>query len=335
MIILVTGGTGYIGSHTCIALLNEGHDVIIVDNLSNSSSNVVNKIALITGKKPGFVKGDLRDEAILESVFKAYSIDAVIHFAGLKAVGESVSDPLTYYDNNVSGSITLFKIMKKYHVNKLVFSSSATVYGTPQALPIQEDFPLHPTNPYGQTKLMIEQMLGDIAAADKNWRISILRYFNPVGAHNCGLIGEAPSGIPNNLMPYIAQVAAGQREFLSIFGDDYPSPDGTGVRDYIHVVDLAAGHLKALEKLMRDSGLCIYNLGTGNGFSVLEMVDTFEKASGKPVPYRIMPRRSGDVAQSYADPQKAQRELGWKATRSIQEMCADSWRWHSRSIAQI
>ena len=328
--ILVTGGTGYIGSHACVELMSAGHEIVILDNLCNSRRDVVNGIGSIVGKLPILVEGDIRDAEILEQLFTQYRFDAVMHFAGLKSVSESVANPLQYYENNVYGSMVLFRAMAVHGIKRLVFSSSATIYGDPASLPIGEDFPLQATNPYGRTKLMIEEMLRDIAVADPGWNIAILRYFNPVGAHDSGLIGEAPNGVPNNLMPYIAQVAAGQREFLSVFGDDYPTPDGTGVRDYIHVVDLAAGHLKALEKLMRDNGILTYNLGAGHGFSVLEMVSAFEKASGKPIPYRIMPRRAGDVAQSYANPQKAERELGWKATRSIEEMCADSWRWHSR-----
>ncbi len=324
--ILVTGGTGYIGSHACVELMAAGYDVVLLDNLCNSHRSVVDSITRIVGRMPIFVEGDMRDADLLGRLFVDHQIKAVMHFAGLKAVGESVSCPLRYYSNNVHGSLVLFETMLKHGIRKLVFSSSATVYGDPASLPIGEDFPLQATNPYGRTKLMIEEMLQDIAVADSGWNIAILRYFNPVGAHSSGLIGEAPSGVPNNLMPYIAQVAAGQREFLSVFGNDYPTPDGTGIRDYIHVVDLAAGHLKALEKLMCDNGIRIYNLGAGHGFSVLEMVDAFEKASGKPVPCRIMPRRAGDVAQSCADPQKAERELGWKATRRIEEMCADSWR---------
>lgn len=327
--ILVTGGTGYIGSHTCVELISSGEDIVILDNLCNSRREVIDNIERITGKRPVLITEDIRNEDAIDQVFTNYPIQAVIHFAGLKSVGESVANPLQYYENNVYGSMVLFRAMAAHGIKRLVFSSSATVYGDPSSLPIREDFPLQATNPYGRSKLMIEEMLQDIALADPGWNIAILRYFNPVGAHGSGLIGEAPNGIPNNLMPYIAQVAAGQREFLSVFGNDYATPDGTGIRDYIHVVDLATGHLQALEKLMCDSGIHIYNLGTGHGFSVLEMVDAFEKASGKPIPYRIMPRRAGDVAQSYADPQKAERELGWKATRSIEEMCADSWRWHS------
>jgi len=327
--ILVTGGTGYIGSHTCVALLNAGEEVIILDNLCNSHRDVIANIERITGKRPVLITEDIRNEDAIDRIFTNYPIQAVIHFAGLKSVGESVANPLQYYENNVYGSMVLLRAMAAHGIKRLVFSSSATVYGDPSTLPISEDFPLQATNPYGRSKLMIEEMLQDIAVVAPEWNIAILRYFNPVGAHSSGLIGEAPSGVPNNLMPYIAQVATGQREFLSVFGNDYPTPDGTGVRDYIHVVDLASGHLKALEKLICDGGIHIYNLGTGHGFSVLEMVDAFEKASGKPIPYRIMPRRAGDVAQSYADPQKAERELGWKAARSIEEMCADSWRWHS------
>lgn len=327
--ILVTGGSGYIGSHACVELLSAGHEIVILDNLCNSHPEVIHNIGRIVGRTPVFVEGDIRDAQTLDKLFARYRFDAVMHFAGLKSVGESVANPLQYYENNVHGSMVLFRAMAAHGIKRLVFSSSATVYGDPASLPIGEDFPLQATNPYGRTKLMIEEMLRDIAVADPGWSIAILRYFNPVGAHGSGLIGEAPNGIPNNLMPYIAQVAAGQREFLSVFGDDYPTPDGTGIRDYIHVADLAAGHLKALEKLMDNTGVFVCNLGTGRGYSVLEMIHAFEKASGKPIPYRIMPRRAGDVALSFADPQKAERELGWKAIRSIEEMCVDSWRWQS------
>lgn len=329
--ILVTGGTGYIGSHACVELMSAGYAVVILDNLSNSRREVVDGIASIVGKPPILQVGDIRDAEILARLFKRYRFDAVMHFAGLKAVGESVANPLPYYENNVYGSMVLLRAMAAHGVKRLVFSSSATVYGEPLALPLSEDHPLQATNPYGRTKLMIEAMLQDIATADPAWSIAILRYFNPVGAHDSGFIGEAPTGIPNNLMPYIAEVAAGQREFLAVFGNDYPTPDGTGIRDYIHVVDLVSGHLKALEKLMHDQAVHIYNLGTGRGFSVLEMVAAFEKASGKPIPYTVVPRRAGDVAQSYADPQKAERELGWKASRGVEEMCEDAWRWRSQS----
>jgi len=327
--ILVTGGAGYIGSHASVALMAAGHDVVILDNLCNSSRVVLDGIAAIAGRSPMFVEGDIRDAALLDQLFARHRVDAVMHFAGLKAVGESVANPLLYYDNNVYGSLVLLRAMGAHGVRRLVFSSSATVYGAPVNLPIREDFPLQATNPYGRSKLMIEEMLRDVAVADQGWHVAILRYFNPVGAHPSGLIGEAPNGIPNNLMPYIVQVAAGQRDFLSVFGNDYATPDGTGIRDYIHVVDLVDGHIKALEKLMRSAGVHVYNLGTGKGFSVLEMISAFEQVNAKSVPYRIAPRRAGDVAQSYADPQKAEQELGWKATRGIAEMCADSWRWHT------
>jgi UDP-glucose 4-epimerase len=329
MNILVTGGMGYIGSHTCVELLNAGHQVVILDNLSNSEPGVLRRIEQITGKPAAFVEADIRDRAAVEAAFASHPIDAVIHFAGLKAVGESVEQPLRYYDNNVTGSIVLFQTMEKFGVKTLVFSSSATVYGDPASVPITEDFPLSATNPYGRSKLMIEEILRDVARADPSWRIALLRYFNPVGAHESGLIGENPSGIPNNLVPYIAQVAVGQREKLSVFGDDYPTPDGTGMRDYIHVVDLALGHVKTLDKLATTQGVVTYNLGTGRGNSVLEMVRAFEQASGKPIPYQIVARRPGDIAKCYADPTRAKTELGWSATRDVAQMCADSWRYQS------
>lgn len=325
--ILVTGGTGYIGSHACVELLAAGHDIVILDNLCNSTPAVVDSIARITGKRPVFIQGDIRDATLLEQLFTRHRCDAVLHFAGLKAVGESVAQPLQYYDNNVHGSMVLLRTMAAYGVKRLVFSSSATVYGDPAALPVPETAALQTTNPYGRSKLMIEEMLQDIAAADPEWQITILRYFNPVGAHESGLIGESPSGVPNNLMPYIAQVAAGLRDCLTVYGDDYPTPDGTGIRDYIHVADLARGHLKALNKQSDRRGIDIYNLGTGRGYSVLEMLRAFEKASNRAIPYKIAPRRAGDVASSFADPGKAQRELDWKADRCIEQMCADTWRW--------
>ena len=331
MKILVTGGMGYIGSHTCVELLSAGHDVVIYDNLCNAHRAVRQRIEHISGKAVDFVEGDIRDRDAMERTFGAHAIDAVIHFAGLKAVGESVSQPLRYYDNNVTGSIVLFETMAKFGVKTLVFSSSATVYGDPATVPITEDFPLSATNPYGRSKLMIEEMLRDIAKADASWRIALLRYFNPVGAHESGLIGESPNGIPNNLMPYITQVAVGQRAFLSVFGGDYPTADGTGVRDYIHVVDLADGHVKTLDKLATGSGLLTYNLGTGRGNSVLEMVRAFEEASGRKVPYQIVERRPGDIAACYSDPAVAEGELGWKASRGVAQMCADSWRWQQNS----
>jgi UDP-glucose 4-epimerase len=329
MKILVTGGMGYIGSHTCVELLKAGHDVLVYDNLSNSKATVGDKIEQIAGKKVSFIEGDIRDRAAMEKAFAAGPVDAVIHFAGLKAVGESVAQPLRYYDNNVYGSVVLFETMAKFGVKTLVFSSSATVYGDPASVPIVEDFPLSATNPYGRSKLMIEDILRDLSLAEPSWRIALLRYFNPVGAHESGLIGEEPNGIPNNLVPYIAQVADGRREFLSVYGGDYPTPDGTGMRDYIHVVDLAIGHVKTLTKLATGPGVVTYNLGTGRGNSVLEMVRAFEQACGKPIPYKIVDRRPGDIAKCYADPHRAETELGWKAERDVAQMCADAWRYQS------
>jgi len=326
--ILVTGGTGYIGSHTVVQLLEAGHQVVILDNLCNSKREVVNRIERITGKRPEFILGDIRDREILRALFNAHKIDAVIHFAGLKAVGESVAEPLKYYDNNVSGSVVLFEEMTRAGVKTLVFSSSATVYGDPHAVPIREDFPLGATNPYGQSKLMVEAILADLYKADPSWAIARLRYFNPVGAHDSGLIGEDPSGIPNNLMPFVAQVAVGKRQKLAVFGNDYPTQDGTGVRDYIHVDDLAAGHLAALNALQNPTLLTV-NLGTGCGYSVLEMIQAFEAASNKPVPYEIVDRRPGDIAACYADPALAKALLGWEARHGIERMCADTWRWQS------
>jgi len=324
---LVTGGLGYIGSHTCIELLAAGHAVRILDNLSNSKPAVLGRIAEIAGRQPQFLRGDIRDAALLREALAG--CDAVIHFAGLKAVGESVARPLAYYDNNVAGSIALFEAMAAAGVKTVVFSSSATVYGDPAQVPIREDAPLSATNPYGRSKLMIEDILRDVAQADPAWRIALLRYFNPVGAHPSGRIGEDPNGIPNNLMPFVAQVAVGKRDCLSVFGNDYPTPDGTGVRDYIHVVDLARGHLAALAALDRRGGLLTVNLGTGRGYSVLEMVKAFEQASGRPVPYRIAPRRPGDIACCYADPALAAEALGWRAELGLDAMCADAWRWQS------
>ena len=329
MKILVTGGTGYIGSHTCVELCAAGHEVVIVDNLSNSKAEVLGRLEHITARRLAFAAVDIRDRAALEAVFAAHAIDAVIHFAGLKAVGESVAEPLRYYDNNFSGSVVLFETMQKFGVRTLVFSSSATVYGDPASVPILENFPLAATNPYGRSKLMIEDMLRDIVMADASWRVALLRYFNPVGAHESGLIGEDPNGIPNNLLPYIAQVAEGRRAMLSVFGNDYPTVDGTGVRDYIHVMDLAAGHVRMLDRLADAAGLYTYNLGTGNGISVLEMVQAFERASGKSIPMQFAPRRAGDIACCYADVSLAERELGWKAVRRVDQMCADAWRWQS------
>jgi UDP-glucose 4-epimerase len=331
MKILVTGGVGYIGSHTVVELQNAGHQVVVVDNLSNSKQSVQDQVFTITGKTFDFIEADIRDRAAMEAAFAAHKVDAVIHFAGLKAVGESVAEPLRYYDNNVSGSVVLFETMAKFGVKTLVFSSSATVYGDPASVPILEDFPLSATNPYGRSKLMIEDILRDLIKATPDWHIALLRYFNPVGAHESGLIGESPAGIPNNLVPYIAQVATGQREKLSVFGGDYPTPDGTGMRDYIHVVDLAIGHVKTLEKLEQGPGLLTYNLGTGRGNSVLEMVRAFEAASGRPIAYQIVDRRPGDIASCYADPARARDELGWVATRDVATMCADTWRYQTMS----
>lgn len=329
MKILVTGGVGYIGSHTCVELASAGHEVVIVDNLSNSKLSVLERMQKICNRTFAFSQGDVRDRSQLEAVFAQHDIDAVIHFAGLKAVGESVSEPLRYYDNNVNGSLMLFQTMAKFNVKTLVFSSSATVYGDPDTVPILENFPLRATNPYGRSKLMIEEILRDVAISDSSWRISLLRYFNPAGAHESGLIGEDPNGIPNNLLPYIAQVAAGWREALSIYGNDYPTPDGTGMRDYVHVIDLATGHVKALEKLATQSGIHTYNLGTGRATSVLDMVRAFELASGRKIPCNIVDRRPGDIAICYAGTRLAERELGWRASRTIEQMCADTWKWQS------
>ncbi len=331
MKILVTGGAGYIGSHTCLELLQAGHDVVVVDNLSNSKEESLRRVQEIAGKELEFHRVDLLDGAALEGVFSGDSIEAVIHFAGLKAVGESVKIPLRYYHNNLTGTIILCEVMAAHRVRNLVFSSSATVYGDPATVPIKEDFPLGSTNPYGRTKLMIEEILRDWQASESSLNIALLRYFNPVGAHPSGRIGEDPNGIPNNLLPFISQVAVGKLPFLRVFGSDYPTPDGTGVRDYIHVVDLANGHLKALEKLTTNPGVVTYNLGTGRGYSVLEMVAAFEKAAGKKIPYRIVERRAGDIAACYADPSLANRELGWSGGREVEEMCADSWRWQSNN----
>ncbi|MES2126777.1 MAG: UDP-glucose 4-epimerase GalE [Pseudomonadota bacterium] len=327
MKILVTGGLGYIGSHTCVELLAAGHEVVALDNLCNSKHSVHERIARISGKSLDFAEADVRDRAALEAVFRNHAPDAVIHFAGLKAVGESVEQPLRYYDNNINGSLVLFETMAAFGVKTLVFSSSATVYGDPASVPILEDFPLSATNPYGRSKLMIEEILRDLAKAAPDWRIALLRYFNPVGAHVSGLIGEEPNGIPNNLLPYIAQVADGRRGQLSVYGNDYPTSDGTGVRDYIHVVDLALGHVKTLDKLAAGPGVLTYNLGTGRGTSVLEMLRAFEAACGKELSYKVVARRPGDIAACYADPGLAERELGWKAERGVAQMCADAWRW--------
>ncbi len=323
--ILVTGGTGYIGSHAVVELLESGEEVVIVDNFSNSSPDVLDRLKEITGKEFGFYEVDLLDEEKIEQVFKENDIESVMHFAGLKAVGESVAKPIEYYHNNITGTLILLKMMKKYNCKKIVFSSSATVYGNPAKLPITEDFPLSTTNPYGSTKLMIEQILQDVNVSDNEFSVAILRYFNPIGAHESGLIGERPNGIPNNVMPYIVGVAKGNYPELTVFGNDYPTPDGTGVRDYIHVVDLAKGHLKALDKIRKEAGVKIYNLGTGNGYSVLELVQNFEKMNNIKVNYKIGARRPGDIPACYADASKAEKELGWKAERKIEEMCKDTW----------
>ena len=327
MKVLLTGGAGYIGSHTAVECLAAGHEVVVFDNLSNSSAKSLDRVAQIAGRPAAFVQGDIRDRAALRAVFARFAIDAVVHFAGLKAVGESVEKPLLYYDNNIAGSIALFEEMAAAKVKSVVFSSSATVYGDPETVPITEDFPLSATNPYGRSKLVIEEMLRDIACADSGWNVALLRYFNPVGAHESGLIGEDPRGIPNNLMPYVAQVAVGRRPHLNVFGADYPTPDGTGVRDYIHVVDLARGHVAALSRLPVLGGVQTWNLGTGRGVSVLDMVRAFEAASGRAVPYQIVARRPGDVAQCWADPARAARDLGWHAQYDLPRMCADAWRW--------
>ena len=330
MHVLVTGGAGYIGSHTCLELLHSGHQVTVIDNLANSSREALRRVEALSGRTLTFHEVDLLDLEALRTVFRQTpEATAVIHFAGLKAVGESVRIPLRYYQNNLNGTLNLCQVMAEQEVKVLVFSSSATVYGDPASVPIREDFPLSCTNPYGRTKLMIEEILHDLHRADPTWRIGLLRYFNPVGAHPSGRIGEDPGGIPNNLMPYIAQVAVGTLGELAVFGGDYPTPDGTGVRDYIHVVDLALGHLRALEKLVDTPGVLTCNLGTGRGYSVLDMVRAFEAACGRAIPFRIVDRRSGDIAQCYADPSLARQELGWQATRDLGEMCADSWRWQS------
>ena len=331
MKILVTGGAGYIGSHTCVELLNAGYEVVIVDNFSNSKPVVLERIREITGKDFSFYEIDITDKEAFRKVFEEHKLDAAIHFAGYKAVGESVSIPLMYYRNNLVSTFALCELMSEYNVKKLVFSSSATVYGVPKTVPIRENFPLSTTNPYGATKLMIEGILRDLYTSDNDWSIALLRYFNPIGAHKSGRIGEDPNGIPNNLMPYISQVAIGKRECLSVFGDDYDTIDGTGVRDYIHVVDLAQGHLKAVEKVMSDKGVDAYNLGTGNGYSVLQMVKAFEKASGRTVNYKIAPRRSGDVAECFADPAYAKEKLGWSAVYELDTMCEDAWRWQKNN----
>jgi UDP-glucose 4-epimerase len=330
--ILVTGGAGFIGSHTCVELLKAGYDVVVVDNLSNSKFEALHRVQEITGRSLSFYQVDLMDQDGLQQAFQAAPVEAVIHFAGLKAVPESVAQPLKYYRNNVSGTLSLLEVMQANHVKSLVFSSSCTVYGEPHAVPITEDFPLNPaTNPYGRTKRMIEDMLRDLAVAQPDWDIALLRYFNPVGAHESGRIGEDPTGIPNNIMPYIARVAVGIYPEVLVTGHDYDTPDGTGVRDYIHVVDLAVGHIKALQKLATHPGIVTYNLGTGRGYSVLEMIHAYQKACGKPIPYRLVDRRPGDIAANYADPAKAQRELYWVAERDLDDMCQDSWHWQSQN----
>ncbi|MCG6231976.1 UDP-glucose 4-epimerase GalE [Vibrio furnissii] len=332
MEILITGGMGYIGSHTCVQMIAAGMTPIMVDNLCNAKTEVLNRIEALTGVRPAFYQGDIRDEAFLDSVFAQHHVQAVIHFAGLKAVGESVSKPIEYYDNNVNGTLVLVRSMHKAGVKSLVFSSSATVYGDPQSVPITETSPTGATtNPYGRSKYMVEQCLSDLVVAEPEWSITLLRYFNPVGAHPSGTMGEDPQGIPNNLMPFIAQVAVGRREKLAVFGNDYPTPDGTGVRDYVHVMDLADGHIAALQAVGEKAGLHIYNLGTGKGSSVLDMVHAFSDACGKPIAYDICPRRPGDIAECWASTEKAQRELGWQAKRSLADMTADTWRWQSHN----
>ena len=332
MSILVTGGTGYIGSHTVVELINAGYDPVIVDNLCNSNRESLKRVEEITGREVRFYQADIRDRAALDRIFTENSIDSVIHFAGLKAVGESVAKPVEYYDNNICGTLTLIEAMRDANVKNIVFSSSATVYGDPAFVPITEECPKgNPTNPYGQTKSMLEQILSDVQKADNSWNVILLRYFNPIGAHRSGRIGEDPNGIPNNLMPFITQVAIGKLDHLSIFGNDYDTHDGTGVRDYIHVVDLALGHVRAIEKLSENPGLAVYNLGTGHGYSVLDIVNAFEKASGVKIPYEIGPRRSGDIGECYADASKAKKELHWEAQYGIDDMCRDSWNWQSHN----
>lgn len=332
MNIIVTGGAGYIGSHTCVELLKEGHHVVIVDNLSNANEVALQRIEQLSGEKVTFYKVDILDEENLEKVFEKEPCDCVIHFAGLKSVGESVGKPLEYYTNNISGTLTLCKVMNKYNTKNIIFSSSATVYGDPKVVPVTEDTPKGvATNPYGWTKWMIEQILEDLQKADPEWNVILLRYFNPIGAHESGMMGEDPKGIPNNLLPYINQVAVGKLKCLGVFGNDYNTPDGTGIRDYIHVVDLAVGHVKALAKIQENTGLHVYNLGTGHGYSVLDIVRAYEKASEKKIPYEIKPRRAGDIAINYSDPSKAKRELNWEATRDLNKMCLDSWNWQSKN----
>ncbi|MBP6898255.1 UDP-glucose 4-epimerase [Pseudacidovorax sp. 1753] len=331
--ILVTGGAGFIGSHTCVALAAANRPFVVLDNFDNSRPDVLTRVGQIIGREVPFVEGDVRDEALVRRVLAEHGIKAVIHFAALKAVGESMAQPLRYYDNNVAGTVTLLRAMQASGVRQMVFSSSATVYGDPDTVPVREDFPFRPANVYGHTKAMMEQVLADLCTAEPDWRVARLRYFNPVGAHESGLIGEDPQGIPNNLMPYVAQVAVGQRTELSVFGNDYPTPDGTGVRDYIHVMDLAEGHVAALDHLDRQAGLLTVNLGTGRPASVLDLVKAFERACGKPIPYRVAPRRAGDVAEYWADPALASQLLGWQTRRDLDTMCADVWRWQSGRAA--
>lgn len=331
MTILVTGGAGYIGSHTCVKLLESGRDIVVIDNLSNSQIEVIDRIKLIVKKEFPFYQADIQNTKFLKQIFSEHKITGVIHFAGYKAVGESVAAPLIYYDNNINSTISLLKVMNEYNVKNLVFSSSATVYGNPHTVPVQEDFSLSATNPYGMTKFVVERILKDLFNADTSWNIALLRYFNPIGAHPSGLIGEDPNGTPNNLMPYITQVAIGKLNKLKVFGNDYPTKDGTGVRDYIHVEDLALGHLKALDKLYKNCGLVIYNLGTGIGYSVIDVINAFSKVSGIEIPYEIVARREGDIASCYADPSKANKELSWVAQKGIEDMCADAWNWQQKN----
>ena len=334
MNILVSGGTGFIGSHTCVELLAKGHEVVVFDNLYNSKEYVVDRIEQLSGKKIKFYKTDMLDKEGLRKIFRENTFDAVIHFAGLKAVGESVQKPLLYYHNNLEGTINLCEVMEEFNCKRIIFSSSATVYGSPKTVPITEDFPLSTTNPYGSTKLMLERVLSDLTVPDKDWSVVLLRYFNPIGAHESGLLGETPNGIPNNLMPYITQVAIGKLPELGVFGDDYDTPDGTGVRDYIHVVDLARGHVNAVDKVVSSTGVNVYNLGTGNGYSVLDIVKAFEAANGVKIPYQIKPRRAGDIAVCYANPAKAKEELGWEAEYDLERMCKDSWRFTQKYYSE-
>jgi UDP-glucose 4-epimerase len=331
MKILITGGAGFIGSHTALLLLEAGYEIVIVDNFSTSSLEVLKRLEKLTKRSITFRNVDLRDESAIDSVFNEFSIEAVIHFAGLKAVGESVENPLSYYENNIGSTISLCKVMDKHNVYKLVFSSSATVYGIPKVVPIVEQVTLNSTNPYGRTKLMIEEILRDLYISNNEWSIALLRYFNPIGAHESGKIGESPTGVPNNLIPYITQVAIGKREFVKVFGGDYDTPDGTGIRDYIHVNDLAKGHIKALDKIMNESGIEAYNLGTGKGYSVLQVISEFEKVIGRHIPYKIVARRSGDIAECFADPSKAEVKLGWKAEKTLRDMCFDAWLWQKEN----